>query len=163
MKGKEQTMSHDDVIVDKVRRAIKDRALYLALLYRSFSKALPPDQVERLVREAIYEYGRIKGQGDAGKITPEEWVDKHVSKGSAAVFESRIVKEKDRCEQQMTYCPLVEAWKELGCSQEEIDLFCDIAMEVDRGRADYHSIPWEISERIGKGDSFCRLVLKKEA
>jgi hypothetical protein len=163
MKGKEQTMSHDDVVVDKVRRAIKDRALYLALLYRSFSQALPPDQVERLAREAIYEYGWIKGQGDAGKITPEEWVDKHVSKGSGAVFESRIVEEKDRCEQQMTYCPLVEAWRELGCSQEEIDLFCDIAMEVDRGRADYHGIPWEISERIGKGDSFCRLVLKKKA
>jgi hypothetical protein len=154
-------MSHNDVVVDKVRSAIKDRALYLTLLYRSFSKALPPDQVERLAREAIYEYGRIKGQGDGGKITPEEWVDKHMSKGSGAVFQSRIVKEKDRCEQQMTYCPLVEAWKELGCSQEEIDLFCDIAMEVDRGRADYHGIPWEISERIGKGDSFCRLVLKK--
>jgi hypothetical protein len=154
---------NSDVVVEKVRGAIKDRALYLALLYRSFSKALPPDQVERLAREAIYGYGRIKGQRDAGRITPEEWVDKHVSKGSAAVFESRIVKEKDRCEQQMTYCPLVEAWRELGCSQGEIDLFCDIAMEVDRGRADYHGIPWEISERIGKGDSFCRLVLKKEA
>jgi hypothetical protein len=53
------------------------------LLYRSFSKALPPDQVERLAREAIYEYGRIKGQRDGRKITPEAWVDKHVSKGSA--------------------------------------------------------------------------------
>jgi hypothetical protein len=155
-------MNNNDAVVGKVRRAIKDRALYLALLYRSFSKVLPPDQVERLAREAIYEYGRIKGQSDASKITPEEWVDKHMSKGSGAVFESHIVKEKNRCEQQMTYCPLVEAWNELGCSQEEIDLFCDIAMEVDRGRADYHGIPWEISERMGKGDSFCRLVLKKK-
>ena len=153
-------MSHNDVAVEKVREAIKDRALYLALLYRSFSQALPPDQVERLAREAIYEYGRIKGQKDGRKITPEEWVDKHVSKGSGAVFESRIVKEESFCEQQMTHCPLLEAWKELGCSQEEIDLFCDIAMEVDRGRADYHGIPWEIPERMGKGDPSCRLALK---
>ena len=80
-------MSHnDDVVVEKVREVIKDRALYLALLYRSFSQALPPDQVERLAREAIYEYGRIKGQKDAGKMTPEEWVDKHMSKGSGAVL-----------------------------------------------------------------------------
>jgi len=154
-------MSHNDVAVEKVRGAIKDRALYLALLYRSFSQALPSDQVERRAREAIYEYGRIKGQRDAGKMTPEEWVDRHVSKGSGAVFESRITKEGDFCEQQMTYCPLLEAWQELGCSQEEIDLFCDIAMEVDRGRADYHGIPWEIPERMGKGDPSCRLVLKK--
>jgi hypothetical protein len=153
---------NNNVVVEKVRGAIRDRALYLALLYRSFSQALPPDQVERLAREAIYEYGRIKGQSDAGRTTPEEWVDKHISKGSGAVFESRIVKGEDCCEQQMTYCPLLEAWKELGCSQEEIDLFCDIAMEVDRGRADYHGIPWEIPERMGKGDSSCRLVLKKK-
>lgn len=152
---------NQDVVVEKVREAIKDRALYLALLYRSFSQALPPDQVEKLAREAIYEYGRLKGQRDGGKITPEEWVDRHVSKGSGAVFESRIVKEKDRCEQQMTYCPLLEAWKELGCSQEEIDLLCDIAMEVDRGRADYHGIPLAISERMGKGHPSCRLVLRK--
>ena len=155
-------MNHNnDMVVEKVREAIKDRALYLALLYRSFSQALPPDQVERLAREAIYEYGRIKGQGDAGKITPEEWVDKHMSKGSGAVFQSHIAKGEDGCEQRMTHCPLLEAWKELGCSQEEIDLLCDIAMEVDRGRADYHGIPWEIPERMGKGDPLCRLVLKK--
>lgn len=151
----------DNQVVEKVREAIKDRALYLALLYRSFSKALPPDQVEKLAREAIYEYGRLKGQKDAGQISPEQWVDHHISKGSGAVFKSRIVKEQDHCEQQMTYCPLLEAWKELGCSQEEIDLLCDIAMEVDRGRADYHSISLEIPERMGRGDPSCRLVLRR--
>lgn len=149
-------------VVEKVREAIKDRALYLALLYRAFAKAFPPEQVEKCAREAIYEYGTFKGQKDGGKITPEEWVEKHVSKGSGAVFQSTIVKEEECCEQRMTYCPLVEAWKELGCTREEIDLLCDIAMEVDRGRAEYHGIPWEIPDRMGKGDPSCRLVLKKE-
>jgi len=154
-------MNNNEVVVAKVREAIKDRALYLALLYRSFSRALPPDQVEKLAKEAIYEYGRLKGQKDGGQITPEEWVDHHISKGSGAVFASRIVKARDHCEQQMTCCPLLEAWKELGCSQEEIDLLCDIAMEVDRGRADHHGILLEIPERMGRGDSLCRLVLRK--
>ena len=158
-------MNHDTsvtVIIERVRKAIEDRGLYLALLYRSFCKSLPPDQVEKLARQAIYEYGQIRGQRDGKKITPEEWVDKHVSKGSAAVFESRIVKEEDCCQQQMTYCPLLEAWRKLGCSEEEIDLFCDIAMEVDRGRAAYHGIPCEIPERMGKGDPSCKLVLWKK-
>jgi hypothetical protein len=44
-----------------------------------------------------------------------------------------------------------------------MDLLCDIAMEVDRGRADFHGIPYEIDERLAKGDAFCRLVLKEKA
>ena len=145
----------------RVRDAIKDRALYLALLVRSFGTVLPASTVVELARAAIFEFGRIKGQRDGGRITPEDWVDRHLSKGSAAVFESDIVKEPGFCEQQMTYCPLKEAWQELGCSAEEIDLLCDIAMEVDRGRADYHGIPLEIPERMGAGGTRCRLVLRK--
>ena len=63
----------------------------------------------------------------------------------------------------MTFCPLVEAWQELGCSRKEIDLLCDIAMEVDRGRAIYHNIPLEITRRIATGDPYCCLVLKNSS
>jgi hypothetical protein len=152
-------MVDQDLVVQKVRGAIKDRALYLALILRSFSEALPSQKVEALAREAIFEYGKLKGKRDQLPMTPESWVDSHVSKGSAAVFESRIVKVNDHCEQQMTFCPLVEAWQELGCSPEEIDKLCDIAMEVDRGRAAYHGIPLEITQTLAKGDSICCLVL----
>lgn len=147
--------------VKKVRKAIKDRATWFFLMYKSFSKVLPPEQVERLAREAIYQFGTLKGKKDGGKISPDEWVEKHITKGSGQVFQSEIHKEKDFSEQRMTYCPLVEAWKELGCSDKEIDLFCDIAMEGDRGRADYHGIHLDILKRLGKGDSFCQLILKK--
>ena len=154
-------MSLDDAAVEKVREAIKDRALYLAFLYRSFSRKLPREQVERLAREAIREYGRFKGKQDRGKITPEKWVEGHMSRGGGAVFKSRIAVGEAHCEQEMTYCPLMEAWRELGCSQEEMDLLCDIAMEVDRGRAEYHGIQFEIAERMGRGDPSCRLILKR--
>jgi hypothetical protein len=154
-------MTENELVVKKVREAIKDRALYLALLYRNFSKALPAEQVEKLARQAIFEYGTLKGIRDTNKITPETWVDLHVSKGSAAVFKSQIIKETDHCEQRMTFCPLVEAWQELGCTREEINLFCDIAMEVDLGRAAFHKIPIEITHRIAVGDSYCCLVLKQ--
>lgn len=159
---KEQAMDQVDAAVNKIRAAIEDRALYLALLYRSFTRYFPADQVEKAAREAIFEYGQLKGQRDTEKMTPAKWVDHHVAKGSAAVFESRIVKEQGGSQQQMTYCPLVQAWKKLGCSPEEIDLFCDIAMEVDRGRAAYHGVRIEIPKRIGKGDPYCCLVLRDD-
>ena len=153
-------MTEEELVVQKTRAAIADRALYLALLYRSFSKALPPEQVEKLAREAIYEFGQLKGKADNKSITPKEWVEHHVDCGGADLFESEIIQEEDWSEQRMTFCPLIVGWQELGCSPDEMDLFCDIAMEVDRGRADFHGIPYEIDERLAKGDSFCRLVLK---
>ena len=154
-------MGEHDACMEKIKAAMKDRALYLAFLYRSFSKALPAEQAQALARQAIYEYGRLKGKMDGGKISAEDWVDRHMASGVAALFDSEVAKGEDGCEQTMEYCALLEAWKELGCSPEEMDLLCDIAMEVDRGRADYHGIPWEIPERMGKGDRRCRLVLKK--
>ena len=152
----------EDRVVQKVRAAIGDRAIYLALLLRSFAKVLPLKDVERLARQAIYEFGMLKGKADQTKMTPQKWVNHHVTSGGADLFNSRTICEEGACEQQMTYCPLIIGWQEVGCSEQEMDLLCDIAMEVDRGRADFHGIPYEINERLAKGASFCRLVLKEK-
>jgi hypothetical protein len=157
---KENNMTSEAVLVEKVRDAIGDRAMYLAFLLRSYSKTLSPEQVEAKARKAIYQFGQIKGQRDQVPLTPEAWVDHHVDCGGAALFESRIIKNSQQCEVHMTYCPLMAAWKKMDCTPQEMDWLCDIAMEVDRGRADYHGIPYVIDERMAKGDSFCRLVLK---
>ena len=149
-------------VVEKVVRQLKIACLYLALLFRSYTTALPVPEAQKLARGAIFKFGQIKAQRDPLPFSPEKWVDKHVDKGSADVFCSRIVKGSDHCEQQMTFCPLVEAWQELGCDPQEVDLLCDIAMEVDRGRAAYHGIPLEITHRIAKGDAYCCLVLKEK-
>ncbi len=44
----------EETLVNSVRNAIKTRATWFVLLYKSFAKALPPEQVEKLAREAIY-------------------------------------------------------------------------------------------------------------
>lgn len=59
----------------------------------------------------------------------------------------------------MKRCALMEAWKELNCSEEGIRLFCDIAMEGDRGRAEAHGVKMEIKERIAMGDPQWRLEI----
>jgi hypothetical protein len=146
--------------IEKVRAAIKDRAIFLALLFRSYSKVLPAQEAEEHAREAIFEFGRLKAQKDPLPFSAEKWVERHVAKGSSEVFASQILIDKEASVQQMTVCPLVEAWRELGCDQQEIELLCDIAMEGDRGRAAYHNVSMEITHRLAAGDAFCRLVLK---
>jgi hypothetical protein len=146
-------------MIDKVRAAIKDRAVWFALLYRSFTEAFPEEAVERLARKAIFEFGRMKAAKDPRNFSPAAWVEKHVTKGSALVFDSDVEFNADGAVQRMKFCALVEAWREMGCTPAEIDLFCDIAMEGDRGRAEAHGVRMELEERIGRGDKFCNLKI----
>ena len=148
-------------MITKVRAAIKDRATWFALLYKTFSEVLPEEEVQRLCRGAIYQFGLLKGKKDPRDFSPEAWVGKHVEKGSSLVFDSDVESGPGWAVQKMKFCPLVEAWQELGHSKEEIDLFCDIAMEGDRGRADAHGVDMELEERIGRGDDCCRLIIKE--
>ncbi|MDA8426238.1 MAG: L-2-amino-thiazoline-4-carboxylic acid hydrolase [Treponema sp.] len=147
--------------VEKVRAAIKDRAVWLALLYDTFMEALPEAEVERLCRKAIFEFGRMKAKKDPEPFTHRDWVRRHEEKGSALVFESDIEYCEHHSVQRMNFCPLVEAWKEMGLAPERIDTLCDIAMEGDRGRAAAHGVSMELNETIGKGDRFCRLVIRE--
>lgn len=155
-------MVDKDVLIQKVRAAIGDRAVYLALLYRSYSTVLPAEEAEKLARKAIHEFGLYKGKADQQTMTPKKWVDHYIESGGSDLFEGNIKVGEDQCEQFMTYCPLMAGWKELGCSESEMNLLCDIAMEVDRGRADFHGIPYEINERLANGDPYCRVVLKQK-
>lgn len=146
-------------MIDKVRAAIKDRATWFALLYRSFKEALPEKEVERRARKAIFEFGRMKARNDPAEFSPAAWVERHVAKGSALVFDSDVEINDGGAVQRMKFCALVDAWKEMGCTPQEIDLFCDIAMEGDRGRAEAHGVRMELEERIGRGDRFCNLKI----
>lgn len=147
-------------MIEKVRAAIKDRATWFALLYRAFKEVLPEEEVRKQSRKAIFEFGLMKAKKDPKDFSPQVWVQKHVDKGSFLVFDSDIDIQDDYAVQQMKFCPLVEAWREMGCSEEEIDLFCDIAMEGDRGRAAGHGVEMELEQTIGKGASCCRLIIK---
>jgi len=146
-------------MIEKVRAAVKDRATWFALLYQNFKQVLPEEEVQRVARRAIYEFGRLKAKKDPADFSPELWVKRHVEKGSYLVFDSDVEVNDQGAVQQMKFCALVEAWKEMGCTDEEIDLFCDIAMEGDRGRADAHGVRMELEERIGRGDPYCKLKI----
>lgn len=146
-------------MVQRIRAAIKDRAIWFALLYRSFGEALPQQEVERLARKAIRQFGRMKALKDPVDFSPRAWVEKHVEKGSSLVFDSDVEVKEGTAVQKMKHCPLVEAWREMGCTEEEIRLFCDIAMEGDRGRAEAHGVGMRLQERIALGDPYCRLEI----
>lgn len=142
-----------------VRAAIGDRAIWLALLYRSFKEVLPAAEVERLARKAMFEYGCFRARKDPQGFNAHTWPQLHVARRYDRVFDSRIEFGDGYAVQHMHHCPLVEGWKELGCAEDEIRLLCDIATDGDRGRAHANGVRMEMNERISKGDSACALRL----
>ena len=143
-----------------VRGALKDRALWFALLYREFRTALPEARLQEIARAAITEFGRMKGAKDPQPFNHADWVRRHRDKGSAEVFDSLVETHHDHSTQRMRACPLVEAWQELGCSPQDVALFCDIAMDGDRGRAAFHRIPFELVHTMPNGHESCLLVVQ---
>ena len=61
----------------------------------------------------------------------------------------------------MTVCPLVDLWREEGGTPEEVRLLCDIAMEGDRGRAEYHGLEMTLPATLADGSPHCRLIVAK--
>lgn len=153
-------MEWNPEVVRRVRGAMQDRARSQACLFKAFSSVMTREQAEALAREGIAEYGRIRAGRDGRKLAPEDWMNEHYTM-MGGVFETEISDTEEYCEMKMHYCPLLEEWKKMGLSPEDQDLFCDVAMELDRNRAKEHGIPCDIVERLGKGDPFCRVVLWK--
>ncbi|MBI9108145.1 MAG: L-2-amino-thiazoline-4-carboxylic acid hydrolase [Spirochaetales bacterium] len=161
-------MSKEDMVTEtelitKFRAAVKDRATWFALLYREFAEVLPENRVEDACRKAIYSYGRLKASRDKTKLTAQSLLDNFVETGGAKIFEAEIENTDKGVLNKVHNCALVDAWREMGCSPEEVDLFCDIAMEGDRGRAEGHGINLELKETLAKNDNFCWICLSDSA
>lgn len=160
MEKKSQDMVSKEVMIQKVRAAIQDRAIWFALLFDEFSTVLPEEKVVELCKKAIYKFGLLKATKDPVPFSAKEWVDRHREKGSADIFDSDIEYSDLQAIQKMKHCALVEAWKEMSLSREKIELFCDIVTEGDRGRANGHAdIDIELHETIAKGCDYCRLII----
>jgi hypothetical protein len=151
-----------DETVEKIRGAVEDRATWFALLFKEFAKILPHDEVVAASRKAITAYGKLKASRDPKKYNSEEFLDAFVRCGAAKTFDARIEKDEGGMINFVGKCALVDAWKKLGCTKEEIDLYCDIAMDGDRSRAKAHGLDLRLGETIGKGDDFCSLGLYDE-
>ncbi len=154
-----ESTSNEKVLA--VRAAIKDRATWFYFFYKGIEGRYGSDVAEDISREAVREFGRMKAANEPS-TSPKEWIQKHLDKGSGLVFGSKAsCPEEDPCLLEFTCCPLLDRWRELGASESEQDLLCDIAMDGDRAKAEALGMHVEIPDRMGKGDEKCRLVINK--
>jgi len=153
--------NHDEAIRDAVRLAMRDRALYLLFIKREMEKTDIPN-VEAILAKAIYSYGKYKSKGKEFK-TPKAFINLISNPLSNLVMEGKVVEEsEEEIILRENYCPLYQAWKEAGCSTEEIVRLCRIADWVDIGMIDSSPISVEFCGNMPEAGEYCQMKITKK-
>ena len=146
---------------EAVRRAIKDRATYLFFLLKEMETAVDPEEAERIASRAIHCYGQTKGQRMGPLATPADFITHQMRPGRQEIFDKEAIEAGEaRGEIRFHYCPLVNAWKRLGATSEELARLCDIAMQGDHGMLSHTPMALELPHSIARGDAYCQLILE---
>lgn len=150
-------------VIDILSAAIEDRAkwFYLVLKYAEEEGA----DVKKIAEKAIWDFGVDKGNkfGPDCK-TANELLHKIHSGAAIGAFSMDIIEDgEDKSVMEFSTCPLVEQWKKLGCSDDEIGTLCDYASCGDFGLASVSpDLNLEFDELLSKGGKCCRMIITKK-
>ena len=164
MTGITNTPTINEEKISLARAGIEHRATWMALTFAEMeARGL---DAEGITRAAVRKCGNIHGLGlKARCATPEDLNNFNtvfLFEDGRKNFEIDVVDvDHDNLKAEFHYCALVSAWKKLGLSDEKIALFCDIAMDGDRGIAESMGITLDISDTIAKGCKTCKLHFSK--
>ena len=146
-------------LIKAIRELLEHRALWMYLLCDEASKkGLSPDEYapEAIRRCGLYQGEQLVKKGGSSSLKglrktlftkPAQWV-----------FEMKILKSTDdQLYIDFHHCPLITAWQKQGCSDEEINNYCDYAMCGDRGIAESYGAELSLPKTIARGDSICEI------
>ena len=151
----------EDTRINDLRSAFEHRATWFALLIDEARKqGLDTD----FARNAIRKCGCFHANTKYPKTDSiQEFAKVFANDNVVNIFEMDVKEaSEEKLYIEFHYCPLVEAWKKLGYSDDDIVLFCDIAMDGDRGiAAEYDPFEFHLGRTIAKGDPFCEITFQK--
>lgn len=146
------------------RACIEHRATWMALTYAEMEKA--GLDAEKITRAAVRKCGNIHGLRFKEQCKdPKDLADfkgVFLNENGIKFFEMDVFGvDHDNVKAEFHYCALVNAWKKLGLDDEKIALFCDIAMDGDRGIAESMGLAFDLTDTIAKGCKTCKLHFHK--
>lgn len=155
--------AYKNKLIKAVRGTLGHRAAWLYLLVDEAGKS--GVDYEKFAKAAISRCGCFQGKqlsDQAGTKSLKGLKKKLFNLPARLVFEMKILLcTDDNLDIDFYYCPLVGAWQEYGCSDDQIAELCDIAMEGDRGIAKSFGCELELGETIAKGGNRCEIRFKR--
>lgn len=78
-------------------------------------------------------------------------------------FGMEVLESTEECfAMDMHFCPHLQGWLELGCSDEMCAKLCDMAMEGDFAMAREMGYEMENPLRLANGDCACRVIYRRK-
>jgi len=151
----------NEELTDAVRGCIKDRAVWFYLLLQE-AKEQGSDSDE-IAKKAIFKFGQMKGKKIGDAQSPREFFDGIATKNASLAFAMEEVKvEENQGTYRFHHCALCDAWRELGCSPEEVNELCLLAMEGDFGVVSNFPLDLKFNSTIADGSDYCEMVITKK-
>ena len=149
-------------MTEAIRAAIQDRATWFYLLINEFKAA--GVETDEPVKKAIFKFGQMKGRKIGAATTPQAFFDGIGTTNARLAFD---MEDAGVAGEQGAYrfhhCALVEAWKKLGASKEEVAHLCELASCGDFGVIScFPELELKFNDLIAKGDDYCELVVTKK-
>lgn len=156
---KNEPTIQDEAVV-ALRKAFAHRARWMKLILDEV-KAEGMDW-EAIGRRAIHKCGVENGKSFREQMAADGLTDLPNfvgAKWARKIFEIEVLEESsERYYINFHHCPLVTGWQAEGCSDEEIQLLCDIAMDGDRGTGcGLGHARFSLGKTIAEGHSCCEL------
>ncbi len=151
----------DQELTSAVRDCIKDRATWFYLLLQA-AKEQGADQA-KIAESAIFKFGQGKGAKIGTVTNPRQFFDGIATKNASLAFAMEEIQvAEDQGVYRFHHCALCDAWRELGCNQEEINQLCKLAMQGDYGVVSAFPLKLEFNCTIADGSDYCEMVITKE-
>lgn len=154
---------YKNALLQAIRAQLGHRAIWLYLLCDEAGKRglkwedFAPDAIRRCGLSQGAELVK-KGKTDSLKGLRRTLF----TKPAQFVFEMDVKESTDdKLSIDFHYCPLVKAWQDAGCTDEEIARLCDIAMCGDHGIGACYGAVLDLPKCIAKGDDICALRYHK--
>lgn len=105
--------------------AIQDRARIFYFVYKTLKEMYPEVDADKVMAKASYEFGKYNSRKMGDVKDAADALLNQTSKGGILAFKQEITElNESRAEKRIYNCPHVNAFKELGLSQEEIKKLC---------------------------------------
>lgn len=146
-------------LTNAFRSAIEDRAKWFYLLSKH-----TPEGFDKIAEKAITEFGIAKGKALGDCKTAKDFANGILTGHPREAFAMEPVKlDENESVIKFHYCALVEAWKKLGCSKEEIAHLCDLACFGDFGMVSvFPHLMLEFKQLLSRCESCCEMVITKK-
>ena len=151
----------DDPVVNVRRAAIEHRGKWAAAFYQEAQEQ--GIDLEPIMRSAIRKVGlksgaKEKKDFEGKELNAETYAKYFTGKAYSDTFEKKLVSaNEDEAVVTLNYCALLKAWQDMGLSDEECAMMCQIAMEGDRGIAEGVGLDFDLEGSLADGCECCTL------